>query len=75
MIERPILILETRAAVRRPTENIEALLVFQALPQLNRLGPAVSSGVAVWAHIAGFFAGALLIELFRNDRLLATRAR
>jgi membrane associated rhomboid family serine protease len=26
------------------------------------------SGIAVWAHIGGFIAGALLIFLFRNPR-------
>ena len=32
-------------------------------------------GVAVWAHIGGFLAGALLIFLFRSPELLARRAR
>jgi len=30
-------------------------------------------GVAVWAHIGGFLAGAVLIALFRNPTLLARR--
>ncbi|MES2125121.1 MAG: rhomboid family intramembrane serine protease [Gemmatimonadota bacterium] len=32
-------------------------------------------GVAVWAHIGGFLAGALLIFVFRSPELLARRAR
>jgi membrane associated rhomboid family serine protease len=50
-----------------------ALQVLEGLPQLNRLGPSVSSGVAVWAHIGGFAAGMLLIKLFVNRDLLAGR--
>lgn len=50
---------------------------------LQVLGAGVNTvgGVAVWAHIGGFVAGALLIMLFRNpalqerrERLLAARA-
>jgi len=37
------------------------------------LNPEVSSGVAVWAHIGGFVAGALLIKLFANQSLVAER--
>jgi membrane associated rhomboid family serine protease len=49
------------------------LQVIEGLPQLNRLSPDVSSGVAVWAHIGGFASGVLLIKLFKNDRLLSGR--
>ena len=34
-----------------------------------------SGGVAVWAHIGGFVAGAVLIWLFRSPALLARRAQ
>jgi membrane associated rhomboid family serine protease len=49
------------------------LQVLEGLPQLNRLNPNVSAGVAVWAHIGGFASGVLLIKLFKNDRLLNGR--
>ena len=49
------------------------LQVLEGLPQLNRLNPDVSAGVAVWAHIGGFASGVLLIKLFKNDRLLNGR--
>lgn len=32
---------------------------------------AASGGVAFWAHVGGFAAGALLVMLFKNERLLA----
>jgi membrane associated rhomboid family serine protease len=35
------------------------------------LSPAEGGGVAFWAHVGGFAAGAVLIFLFRNPRLLA----
>ena len=41
----------------------------EGLPQLS-LGSTVSSGVAVWAHIGGFAAGALLVHVFQNPRLV-----
>ncbi|HEX5581255.1 MAG TPA: rhomboid family intramembrane serine protease [Gemmatimonadaceae bacterium] len=49
--------------------------VFQllaGLPQLMALDPEVSGGVAVWAHVGGFVAGALLVKLF-EDRTLVRR--
>jgi membrane associated rhomboid family serine protease len=49
------------------------LQLLSGLPQLTSLRPDVSSGVAVWAHIGGFFAGLLLIKLFVNRDLLGTR--
>jgi membrane associated rhomboid family serine protease len=35
-----------------------------ALPQLTMVNRTVSSGVAVFAHLGGFFCGALLVKLF-----------
>ena len=35
----------------------------------------VSGGVAVWAHVGGFVAGAALIHLFTSERLLTRRAQ
>src|SRR5690242_12121869 len=40
-----------------------------ALPQLSSM-QAVTSGVAVWAHVGGFIAGVLLIKLFENRMLV-----
>jgi membrane associated rhomboid family serine protease len=40
------------------------LQVLTGLPQLTRVSPEVSGGVAVWAHIGGFVAGLVLIKLF-----------
>lgn len=47
--------------------------VVAGLPQLSPVRPDVSGGVAVWAHIGGFLAGALLVKLFENDVLVAKR--
>ena len=47
--------------------------VIAGLPQLNPVSPEVSGGVAVWAHIGGFVAGALLIKVFENPRLVQER--
>ena len=43
------------------------------LPQLRPLERDVSGGVAVWAHVGGFVAGALLIRWFRNVDFLRRR--
>ncbi|MCC6241951.1 MAG: rhomboid family intramembrane serine protease [Gemmatimonadaceae bacterium] len=43
------------------------------LPQLRPFERDVSGGVAVWAHIGGFVAGALLIHVFRNTEFLRRR--
>jgi membrane associated rhomboid family serine protease len=40
------------------------LQLITGLPQLTRVSPEVSGGVAVWAHIGGFVAGLVLIKLF-----------
>ena len=47
--------------------------VIAGLPQLNPMRPDVSGGVAVWAHIGGFVAGAVLVKLFENEVLVAKR--
>jgi membrane associated rhomboid family serine protease len=36
------------------------------LPQLSAVNSDVMGGVAVWAHVGGFLAGAILIRLFRK---------
>lgn len=43
--------------------------LLSGLPQLNMID--TGAGVAFWAHIGGFAAGAALIHLFRNPRLVA----
>jgi membrane associated rhomboid family serine protease len=43
------------------------------LPQLSSLGKAAQGGVAVWAHIGGFFMGVLLIKFFENPTLTQHR--
>jgi membrane associated rhomboid family serine protease len=43
------------------------------LPQLSTLRPEISDGVAVWAHVGGFAAGALLIRLFAREELVRLR--
>lgn len=43
------------------------------LPQLRPFERDISGGVAVWAHIGGFVAGALLVRVFRNAEYLRRR--
>lgn len=50
-----------------------AIQVLTALPELSRIDGDVSGGVAVWAHVGGFVAGALLIKLFENPRFVRER--
>ncbi len=57
-----------------------ALLIFwfggqllTGLPQLSMLRRDLSGGVAVWAHIGGFLAGALLIKWFVNPAFVRRR--
>lgn len=45
-------------------------IVLQLLGGLTSVG-AVGGGTAFWAHVGGFAAGALLVFLFREPRLLA----
>ena len=47
--------------------------VVAGLPQILSTQPQVSAGVAVWAHIGGFVAGAGLVKLFENKRLVDER--
>lgn len=49
------------------------LQVAEGMSQLNPIGPDVSGGVAVWAHVGGFVTGLLLIRLFLDRRLVAPR--
>jgi membrane associated rhomboid family serine protease len=48
--------------------------VLTALPQLAGAQTAVSSGVAVIAHVGGFVAGAVLVKFFENRSLVEARA-
>jgi len=48
-----------------------AFQVISGLPQLKTVDAA--GGVAFWAHIGGFVAGALLIKLFENPTLMERR--
>lgn len=48
--------------------------ILSGLPELMKLRPEVSAGVAFWAHIGGFVAGVILVKLFENPRLVAERA-
>ena len=52
-----------------------ALQVLTGLPQLSRVDPEVSGGVAVWAHIGGFIAGLVLIKLFAKRELVDAHKR
>jgi membrane associated rhomboid family serine protease len=47
--------------------------VLTGLPQLSQVRPDASAGVAVWAHIGGFVAGALLVRLFEDRGRVARR--
>jgi membrane associated rhomboid family serine protease len=50
-------------------------LVIQVLGGVTAVGGASSGGVAFWAHIGGFVAGAVLVKLFaRRDYVAAHRA-
>lgn len=49
------------------------LQLLSGLPQLTRVAPDVSSGVAFFAHIGGFVAGALLVKLFAPRQKVARR--
>ena len=35
---------------------------------------SIAGGVAFWAHIVGFVAGVVLVQLFENPRLVAPRS-
>jgi membrane associated rhomboid family serine protease len=50
-----------------------AYQVLSGLPELMAVRTEVSGGVAVWAHVGGFLAGALLVKLFENRELVRER--
>ncbi len=47
--------------------------VLAGLPELRPLSRDISGGVAVWAHIGGFVAGAVLVHWFRDVEFLRRR--
>jgi membrane associated rhomboid family serine protease len=47
--------------------------LLSGLPALNQLEPEASSGVAFWAHVGGFVAGAVLIRFFEDRRAVHER--
>jgi membrane associated rhomboid family serine protease len=49
------------------------LQLIAGLPQVTAIHHVTSSGVAVWAHIGGFFAGVALIRLFVKPQLVTQR--
>ena len=51
-----------------------AYQVVAGLPDLLTVRTEVSGGVAVWAHVGGFVAGAVLVKLFENRELVRRRA-
>ena len=46
-------------------------LVIQVLGGLTSISGSQSGGVAFWAHIGGFVAGAILVKLFARPRMVA----
>lgn len=50
-----------------------AVQLLTGLPQLSALRPEISDGVAVWAHVGGFAAGAFLIRFFARPELVRER--
>jgi membrane associated rhomboid family serine protease len=49
------------------------LQLLAGLPQITSLRTGTESGVAVWAHIGGFFTGVALVRFFVNSELVAAR--
>jgi membrane associated rhomboid family serine protease len=47
--------------------------ILTGLPELMEVNPAVSGGVAVWAHVGGFVAGLVLARPFENVALVRER--
>lgn len=47
--------------------------VLSGLPDLMQVRTESSGGVAVWAHVGGFVAGASLVKLFENKALILRR--
>lgn len=48
-------------------------ILIQALMGLSQLGARYTTGVAVWAHIGGFFAGLLLVKFFERPQLVSAK--
>ena len=48
--------------------------VLAGLPDLSPVRGDVSGGVAVWAHVGGFVAGAALVKLFEDRKWVARRS-
>lgn len=49
------------------------LQLLSGLPEITSVRTGSSNGVAVWAHIGGFFAGVVLVKPFVNSQLVAAR--
>lgn len=49
------------------------LQLLSGLPQVTSIQHVASTGVAVWAHIGGFFAGVILVKFFENPELVSAR--
>ena len=47
--------------------------LLSGLPDLMQVRSEASGGVAVWAHVGGFVAGAALVKLFENKALVLRR--
>lgn len=47
--------------------------VVAGLPELSPLRREISGGVAVWAHVGGFVAGAVLVRWFAHDEFVRRR--
>jgi membrane associated rhomboid family serine protease len=43
------------------------------LPEMLAPNPSIAGGVAFWAHVGGFVAGAALVRMFENPTLVARR--
>jgi membrane associated rhomboid family serine protease len=50
-----------------------ATQLISGLPEVINPNPEVAGGIAFWAHIGGFVAGAGLVRLFENPRLVESR--
>jgi membrane associated rhomboid family serine protease len=50
-----------------------AMQLIGGLPAIVSPNPEVAGGVAFWAHVGGFVAGALLVKLFENPALAQRR--
>lgn len=48
-------------------------ILIQLLMGFGQLGGGYTSGVAVWAHIGGFFAGLLLVKFFERPQLVGAK--